>query len=86
MSDKQLLEWASLAEAHSNHPIAQSIIKESGGNIDDTQIESYEEIAGHGVRAISGTLEILAGNKRLMKKKALLLLTKKHSAQLFTWL
>ncbi|WP_430883706.1 heavy metal translocating P-type ATPase [Fusibacter sp. JL216-2] len=71
VSDKQLLEWASLAEAHSNHPIAQSIIKESGGNIDDTQIESYEEIAGHGVRAISGTLEILAGNKRLMKKEGI---------------
>ncbi len=69
VSKEQLLTWASLAEAHSNHPIAKSIIKEAGGNVDETAIDKYEDIAGHGVRVQSGGFEILAGNKRLMDKE-----------------
>lgn len=69
VSGEQLLTWASLAEAHSNHPIAKSIIKEVGGKVDETAVDKYEDIAGHGVRATSGSFEILAGNRRLMKKE-----------------
>jgi len=65
----QLIKWASLAEAHSNHPIAKSIVKAAGGDVDETAVDKYEDIAGHGVRAISGDTEILAGNKRLMNKE-----------------
>jgi len=69
VSKKQLLTWAALAEAHSNHPIAKSIIKEAENTVDESAIEKYEDIAGHGVRATTGEFEILAGNARLMKKE-----------------
>lgn len=69
VSSKQLLTWAAQAEAHSNHPIAKSILKEAEGTVDEMAVDKYEDIAGHGVRAHTSGFEILAGNMRLMKKE-----------------
>ena len=65
---KELLKLAALAEAASNHPIAVSIRTACGKPVDQEEVSAVEEIAGHGVKAIAGGREILAGNLRLMEK------------------
>lgn len=62
-------EYLLAAESRSNHPIAKAIIENK--NIDEISkgIESYEEIAGHGVKAVYKGHEILAGNAALLKKE-----------------
>ena len=65
---EKLIEVAAMAESFSNHPIAISIIKEYGKEIDKEVIEEYEEIAGHGIKAVINNEEILIGNAKLMNQ------------------
>ena len=67
----ELLETAAFAEAYSNHPIALSILREYGKEIDMTTLSDYTESAGHGVRVSASGKVILAGNKRLMEQNAI---------------
>ncbi|MBX7293466.1 cadmium-translocating P-type ATPase [Clostridium chauvoei] len=66
-SDK-LLEIAALGEVFSNHPIAQSIVKAYGKEINKDNIKEYEEVSGHGIKVSIDDEEILLGNYKLMKK------------------
>ncbi|SKC84772.1 heavy metal translocating P-type ATPase [Maledivibacter halophilus] len=68
ISKEELLEFAALAESYSNHPIATSILKEYGKEIDKEDIQSYNEISGFGITAVVKGKEILAGNDKLMKQ------------------
>nr|WP_279378949.1 heavy metal translocating P-type ATPase [Acetivibrio straminisolvens] len=68
---EDLLMYAAYAESFSNHPIALSITNAFGKTIDKNKVESYEEIAGHGIKAVSHGKEILAGNTKLMAKAAI---------------
>ena len=70
-TEDELMRVAAYAESYSNHPIAQSILKAYGKDIDKSKIESYEEVAGQGIRAIIEDSEILAGNVRLMVKESI---------------
>ena len=63
-----LLHLAAAVEAHSNHPIAQSIRAAYGQPI-DTAISDYTEIAAHGIQARVGQQWVLAGNDRLMHRE-----------------
>lgn len=65
---EKLIEIAAMAESFSNHPIAISIIKEYGKEIDKEVIEEYEEIAGHGIKAVINNEEVLIGNAKLMNQ------------------
>lgn len=65
---EKLIEVTAMAESFSNHPIAISIIKEYGKEIDKEVIEEYEEIAGHGIKAVINNEEVLIGNAKLMNK------------------
>lgn len=65
-SKDDLLELAALAEARSNHPIAKSILNAYGKNLNQTNVDYYEEIPGCGIKAIIDKKEILAGNDRLL--------------------
>lgn len=65
---EKLIEVAAMAESFSNHPIAISIIKEYGKEIDKEVIEEYEEIAGHGIKAVINNEEVLIGNAKLMNQ------------------
>ncbi|EHR78728.1 zinc-transporting ATPase [Thermococcus litoralis DSM 5473] len=67
-SEDEILRFAALAEAHSNHPIAKAIKEAYGREIDETQIKEHEEIAGHGVRARIDDTEVMVGNDRLLHK------------------
>lgn len=65
---EKLIEVAAMAESFSNHPIAISIIKEYGKEIDKEVIKEYEEIAGHGIKAVINNEEVLIGNAKLMNQ------------------
>ncbi|GAB6118569.1 heavy metal translocating P-type ATPase [Thermoanaerobacter brockii subsp. lactiethylicus] len=67
MSRDALLEYAAYAESFSNHPIAESILKAYGKEVDRSKIKKYEEISGNGVRANIEGKEVLVGNAKLMK-------------------
>ena len=53
VSQEELLEAAALAECHSSHPIAQSLRRAWGRDIDPGRTESVREVPGHGVSAPS---------------------------------
>ena len=65
---EKLIEIAAMAESFSNHPIAISIIKEYGKEIDKEVIKEYKEISGHGIKAVINNEEVLVGNSKLMNE------------------
>ena len=66
LTNEELLEYAAYAESYSNHPIAASILKAYGKEINKNSIESYDEISGHGTKILLKGNEILVGNVKLM--------------------
>ncbi|MFZ5645542.1 MAG: heavy metal translocating P-type ATPase [Bacillota bacterium] len=70
-SEEKLLEYASFAEVHSNHPIARSIIEAYNREVNAEKIESYEEITGHGIKVKAEGKEILAGNVKLLDREGI---------------
>ncbi len=65
LTQEELLEVAAIAESSSNHPIAQSIVKEYGKKITQT-LESVDEIAGKGIKVSYGKSVVYAGNDKLL--------------------
>ena len=61
-----LLKLASIAEYHSNHPVAKSILAHSRYVVNADDIISLEEMSGHGVLVNSIHGEIVAGNDKMM--------------------
>ena len=64
----ECLRLACLAESYSLHPIAISIQNEYGREINKDEIDSIEEIAGCGIKAIISGNEVLVGNTKLMNQ------------------
>lgn len=64
----ELLKLAAIGESKSNHPIAQSIVKEYGKEIDNKVVGNYEEISGHGIKVSINGSEVLLGNYKLMEE------------------
>ncbi len=69
MEDEKLLALAAHAECFSVHPIAESLRKAYGKDIDKTRVTDVKEIGGHGVFARVDGTEVLVGNDRLMREK-----------------
>lgn len=70
--ENEVLRYAAIAEYHSNHPIAKSIVQaftESGGSFDELRISEYHEISGYGVKSVCGNQTITAGNDALLHKQ-----------------
>lgn len=65
---EELLELAAKAEAYSSHPIALSLRKEYGKNIEESQINDVKEYAGEGIVAEVCGRQVACGNQRLMKR------------------
>lgn len=63
---EELLRATAYVESYSSHPIAESIIRAYGGVIQKDKVTGYEEVAGHGVKAVIDEDEVLAGNRKLM--------------------
>ena len=69
-SREDVLRFAALAEMHSNHPIARSIVeayqRDGEGSKTNGSVKDYQEIPGRGVRAEINGYSIIAGNDALM--------------------
>lgn len=63
---ESLIEYAAYVEAFSTHPIATSIVEYFDKDIDKSRVKNYEEISGHGIKALVDEKNLLAGNKKLM--------------------
>lgn len=68
VTKEELIEMAAYAECYSSHPIAQSLRKAYGKEIDQSQVTEVTEIAGKGLSAKVGGKTIYAGNKKLMEQ------------------
>ncbi|MBQ8815023.1 MAG: cadmium-translocating P-type ATPase [Lachnospiraceae bacterium] len=68
MEADELLTLAALAECYSTHPISKSLREACPEELDLSRIEGFDEVAGHGVRAIVDGKRVAAGNDKLMKK------------------
>jgi Cd2+/Zn2+-exporting ATPase len=65
-------DWLPLAaavESKSTHPIAQAVVEKAGEEAQKLNVESLEEISGHGLKGIVNGKTILAGNIKLMEKE-----------------
>jgi len=67
MKEEGLLKYAAYVESYSGHPIALSILKAYGSEIIGSEISNYEEISGHGVRAVAFGKRVAAGNIKMMQ-------------------
>lgn len=68
LPEEKLIEYAALAEIASSHPIAQSLQRAYGLELDRSRVSEVEEISGNGVIAkVDGRL-VAAGNDKLMKR------------------
>ncbi len=69
LSEKELLEYAALAESHSSHPISRSIRKAYGDTLDHNRVSDVEEIGGNGVTATVDGHRVAVGNQKLMRQE-----------------
>ena len=69
VSKEELLKITAHAESYSNHPIAVSVKKAYGKEIDNNIISKTEELSGLGVAAEIDNKEVLVGNDKLMLEK-----------------
>ncbi len=66
--ENKLIEYAALAESASSHPIALSLQRAYGLELDRNRVNDIEEISGNGVIAKVDGLTVAAGNVKLMKR------------------
>lgn len=66
-TQEQVLKMAVLGESFSNHPIAKSILNSSKREVDTSQIQDYEEIAGKGLSYKIEGKKVLVGNQDLVQ-------------------
>ncbi len=69
LTDDEMLEYAVFAESYSNHPIATSIIRSYGKEVNKDEVKNYEEISGQGIKVNARDKEILVGNGKLMENE-----------------
>lgn len=67
IDSSELISIAAMAESYSSHPIAESIIRAHGQDIDKSRIGNVEEIAGKGIKAEIDSKTYYVGNGALME-------------------
>ena len=70
-SEDDILKLAAYGEIFSNHPIAKSIVKQYGKEIDKSQISNYREIPGKGIEVTVEESKVLLGNVKLLQEHGL---------------
>lgn len=69
LSEKEIIQIAAIAEKRSEHPLSSAIIKKAEMmNVVVPSVESFEAIAGYGVKGTFNGSLILVGNKKLMSE------------------
>lgn len=69
ITKEDLIKYAAYAESFSNHPIANSLKKAYGKDIDNKKISETHELSGLGVNAVVDGKEVFVGNEKLMQEK-----------------
>ncbi|WP_242985473.1 heavy metal translocating P-type ATPase [Vallitalea okinawensis] len=67
----EIIEMAAMVEGYSNHPIAKSIREAYGQEFDENRVKDFEEISGHGIKALVDDRAVAAGNYKLMEQLGL---------------
>ena len=68
IDERKLIELTALAESASSHPIAKSLLRACGTEVDAARVSNIREIGGSGVIATVDGKEVAAGNGKLMRK------------------
>lgn len=68
MEQSKILEYATLAESFSSHPISRSLKTAYGKEINQNRVTDAEEISGNGVTAKVDGTPVAVGNVKLMKR------------------
>lgn len=71
ISDDEIIKYAAKAECYSNHPIALSLKKFYGKNIDSEEVSDVKEIAGFGLEASVDSSLVVVGNAKLMADRGI---------------
>lgn len=69
LKQDEVLEIMAYAEKFSTHPIATIIVNKYGKKINESKIDNFEEISGHGIKVKVNEDLVLVGNEKLMKKE-----------------
>ncbi len=69
LEKENVLGFVAHAEAHLSHPIATSLIKANGKDLDLKRISDVKDIGGQGIEAIIDDKQVLIGNAKLFKTK-----------------
>lgn len=83
ISESEFIKYAALTESSSHHPIAKSITsyyKENFGDVDNSVIKDYREIAARGASANVCGKTVLVGNQKLMLENNIAI-TDEHNAK-----
>lgn len=67
IDDAKIIEYAAIAECASSHPIAKSLQRAYGKDIDRGRAENIREISGGGIIASVDGHSIACGNEKLMR-------------------
>lgn len=70
-TDRQVLEYAALAECLSNHPIARSVLATYGEAVEQGRISEYTEHSGCGVSVVADGRTILAGKLSWLEEQGI---------------
>ncbi|NLK66644.1 MAG: cadmium-translocating P-type ATPase [Campylobacteraceae bacterium] len=68
VSKDELLKLAAHSQIYSSHPIGKSILNSYKEPINESLVESIEEISGQGIKAIIDSKKVLIGNKKLLSE------------------
>ena len=71
VTEAELLETAALAESRSSHPIARSVCRAFGKEIDPERVTRMQELPGFGVTAEADGHPVLAGNEKLLFREGI---------------
>jgi Cu2+-exporting ATPase len=72
VNENEAISLLAAAERGSSHPLATAILEEAKRrnlNADD-KIEGFENVSGHGLRAVIGGKRVLVGNARFLKDES----------------
>ena len=71
LTEEELIKFSAYVESFSNHPIANSIKKYYGKEIDKSKVSEVKEISGYGIEAFVEGKYVAVGNKKLMLKNGI---------------
>lgn len=73
IKEAELVELAAIAEMHSPHPIARSIVEYFPGKLPTEKLAIVKEVVGQGIKAVFADQELLVGKKALLNEHGIAL-------------